>query len=302
MLLVNDGSDDTSARLVRTRAKEDARFRLVEPGRIGLVAALNLGISLSRSDSIARMDADDIMHRDRLRIQFEFLREQPGISLVSCKVELFPPGHIQAGYREYVRWQNECLDPDDIAANLFVESPLAHPSVMIRRSALHALGGYREGPFPEDYDLWLRMHEAGHRMAKVPDVLLLWRERPDRTSRTDPRYRTDAFDRLRAFYLARDRRVMSCKQLVIWGAGRSTRKRVRLLLEERVRPQAWVDVDPRKIGRTLWGLSVHPPEWLDRKDPPFVLSYVTNHGAREKICAALERWGYRRGVNYLCVG
>jgi glycosyltransferase involved in cell wall biosynthesis len=302
VLLVNDGSDDASAQLVRSRAKEDTRLRLIEPGRIGLVPALNLGISLSRADLIGRMDADDIMHRERLRIQCEFLRSRPEISLVACKVELFPPGHIRAGYREYVRWQNECLDPADIAGNLFVESPLAHPSVMLRRSALDAVGGYREGPFPEDYDLWLRMHEGGLRMAKVPEVLLYWRERPDRTSRVDPRYHAQAFDRLRAQYLARDRRIRSCKEIVIWGAGRATRKRVRLLLKEGVRPGAWVDVDPRKIGRTIAGLSVHAPEWLDRKERPFVLSYVTNHGAREKICAALEQWGYRRGVNYLCVG
>lgn len=302
VLLVDDGSGDESAQLVRKRAREDRRLRLIEPGKIGLVSALNLGISHSRADLIARMDADDVMHRDRLRLQFQFLREQPGISLVACRVELFPPDHIRDGYREYVRWQNECLDPDDIAENLFVESPLAHPTVMIRRSALVAVGGYREGLFPEDYDLWFRMHEAGHRMAKVPEVLLLWRERPNRTSRVDPRYNPYAFDRLRARYLARDRRIRSCNELVIWGAGRSARKRVRLLIEEGLRAEAWVDVDPRKIGRTTWGLSVHPPEWLDREDRPFVLSYVANHGAREKISAALEQWGYRRGVNYLCVG
>jgi glycosyltransferase involved in cell wall biosynthesis len=301
-LLVDDGSGDGSAEIVRERAREDRRLMLLQPGRIGLVAALNLGIAHARAGLIARMDADDIMHPDRLRLQYERLHRDSDIALVGCQVELFPEHAVRAGYREYVRWQNRCVEPHDIAANLYVESPLAHPSVMMRKGAVEAAGGYAEGPFPEDYDLWLRMHEAGCRMAKVPRVLLSWRERHDRTSRVDARYSREAFDGLRARYLARDRRVRSARELVVWGGGRPTRLRVRRLLEHGVRAQAWVDVNPRRIGKTIWGLPVHPPVWLDREPRPFVLVYVTSHGARDEVAAALEGWGYRRGVDYLAVG
>ncbi len=301
-LLVDDGSEDLSAKIVRDLAREDKRFRLLCPGRIGLVAALNLGIEQSRAALIARMDADDIMHPDRLLRQSEFLHDHPDITLVGCRVELFPEDAIRAGYREYVRWQNECVDPGAIAANIYVESPLVHPSVMVRRSALQALGGYCEGPFPEDYDLWLRMHEAGHRMARVEDVLLSWRERPDRTSRVDPRYGRESFDRLRARHLSRDPRLSSGRKLVVWGGGRSTRSRVRYLLDHGVSIHAWVDVDPGRINMTIWGLPVHPYTWLERSPRPFVLVYVTNHGAREEIAEALNKWGYVCGQDYLAVG
>jgi hypothetical protein len=69
-----------------------------------------------------------------------------------------------------------------------------------------------------------------------------------------------------------------------------------------VRLSAWVDIDPRKIGRVLGGLPVHPPEWLDRRPRPFVLVYVTVHGARDLIAAALRRMGYRPGRDFLAVG
>ena len=302
VIAVDDGSRDRSADLIVRYRREDSRIRLLQPGTIGLVTALNLGVAEARASLIARMDADDIMHPERLAVQAASLQENPRLALVSCRVELFPADHVRKGYREYEKWQNECLTPADITDNLYVESPHAHPSVMFRRAVFEDLGGYRQGEFPEDYDLWLRMAEAGYEMAKVPRVLLQWRERPDRISRTDPRYSREAFDRLRAHYLARDPRVRSTGELVVWGAGRTTRKRVRRLLDLGVQHSGWIDIDPRKIGKTIWGRRVHPPRWLDRVPRPFVLIYVTNHGARDEIEQCLRAMGYHRGNDYLAVG
>ena len=60
-LLIDDGSEDSSTAFVLERSLRDNRLRLISPGRIGLIPALNLGIAQSRADLIARMDADDIM-------------------------------------------------------------------------------------------------------------------------------------------------------------------------------------------------------------------------------------------------
>jgi len=301
-LLIDDGSEDSSAAHIRDRSLRDSRLRLLSPGRIGLIPALNLGIAESRADLIARMDADDIMFPERLGLQREFLLSRPDIAVAGCRVELFPQDAVREGYREYIRWQNSCVDHEDIAENMYVESVLAHPSVMMRRSALDAVGVYRDGQFPEDYELWLRLHHAGFRMAKVPRVLLSWRERPDRTSRVDERYSKAAFDRLRAQYLAMDPRIRTGRPIVVWGGGRSTRLRAKHLLEHGITVQAWVDVDPGRIGMTIWNMPVHPITWLDRRNRPFVLAYVSNHGARDEIGRALEQWGYMRGRDYLAVG
>jgi glycosyltransferase involved in cell wall biosynthesis len=303
LLAIDDGSDDESPAIVHRFAEGDARVRLVRPGRVGLVGALNLGIAEARAPLVARMDADDVMHPDRLRAQRDFLAENPGAALAACRVELFPEERVQAGYREYVRWQNECVLPEQIAANIYVESPFAHPSVMARAEVLRALGGYADGPFPEDYELWLRMHAAGHAMAKVPRTLLSWRERDERTSRVDARYGRTAFDRLRARFLARDPRLNGGRERVVWGAGRKTRLRAKRLMDEGMRPMAWIDIDPRKIGHTVWDLPVHPPEWLATARPrPFVLVYVTSHGARELIAPRLAAMGYAPGEDWLAVG
>ena len=303
VIAVDDGSVDGSPDVLATFARDDGRVRVLRPGRVGLVAALNLGIESSRAPLVARMDADDVMHPERLAAQADHLHRHPDLALAGTRVELFPDELVQGGYREYVRWQNALTEPDDIAANLYVESPLAHPSVMMRRDVALRLGGYADGPFPEDYELWLRIHAAGLRMGKVPRVLLRWRERPARTSRVDPRYAREAFDALRARYLANDARLRSARETVVWGAGRRSRLRARRLMELGLRPAAWLDIDPAKIGHRVWDLPVHPAEWLEGRRPrPFVLVYVNNHGARDLIAARLAEWGYRVGDDWLAVG
>lgn len=302
LLAIDDGSEDHSAAIVGVAARADARLRLIQPGRVGLVAALNLGIAQARAPLLARMDADDLMHAERLAAQHAELARRPELALLGAQAELFPPEQISDGYREYIRWQNQCLTPAQIAAEIYVESPFAHPTVMLRRAAIERLGGYAEGPFPEDYELWLRMHQAGMPMAKLPRVLLAWRERADRTSRSDPRYARANFDQLRARFLAQDARLRGGRPLVIWGAGRSTRLRARELLDLGVSLSAWVDIDPRKIGKRVWGALVQPAEWLDQRPRPFVLVYVASHGARELIAGRLAQWGYQAGADYLAVG
>jgi len=302
LIAVDDGSTDNSAELLRARAANDRRIRLFQPGRRGLVEALNIGLRAARAPLVARMDADDRMHPDRLRLQRDFMLSNIDIALVGTCVRLFPEDRIQAGYREYIRWQNQCLAPRDIRNAIYVESPFAHPSVMFRRDVVTHLGGYREGDFPEDYELWLRLHHHGYAMAKLPETLLDWRDGDARLSRTHPAYAREAFDRLRAEYLRRDPRLAAGRDLVYWGAGRRTRKRAQHLIQHGFRPSAWIDIDARKIGNRVGGAWVRPVDWLDRRPLPFVLSYVTNHGAREWIRARLERLGYLEGNDFLFIG
>ncbi|OOZ36221.1 glycosyltransferase family 2 protein [Solemya velesiana gill symbiont] len=304
LLAVNDHSTDGSRALVANLAANDSRIRLFDNKGNGLVDALNHGLSKARTGLVARMDGDDVMHPRRLERQFEHMQHHPEVALLGCATRLFPEHVILNGYREYIRWQNSCNTPEQIADEIYIESPFAHPGVVFRKQIVERLGGYRDGPFPEDYELWLRLHRAGYRMAKLPEILLDWREYPSRTSRVDLRYSRDAFDRLRADYLSREHRLLKKRDcLAIWGAGRKTRKRCKPLLQKGFKPIAWIDIDPKKIGNRLEGVPVVDPGWLGETMPkPYVLVYVANHGARELIARDLHRFGYKRGTDYLMVG
>ncbi|MBF0446448.1 MAG: glycosyl transferase, partial [Magnetococcales bacterium] len=136
----------------------------------------------------------------------------------------------------------------------------------------------------------------------LAQTLLYWREGSKRLSRNDPRYNREAFDIIRAEYLAQDSRLGQDRPLVILGAGRSTRLRAKHLLDRGFKLTAWIDVDKNKIGNRVWDVMVHPPQWLKQNDKPFVLSYVTVRGAKEKNRLLLEGMGYQRGRDYLMVG
>ena len=303
LLVIDDDSSDATHQMVSERAAADPRIRLLRAPRRGLVACLNAGLGQARASLIARMDSDDVMDRERLGLQRDYLQQHPDVGVVASRVRAFPTDRVQAGTREYLRWQNACLDSDALRDEVYVECPITHPSAMFRLATVIAAGGYRDGDFPEDYELWLRLTAGGCRMAKIDRCLLHWRQRDDSLSRRDPRYSRDAFDRLRARYLALDGRLGSGRPLVFWGAGRRTRQRARHFVALGFAPCAWIDVDPRKIGNRIHDVPVVAPAWLDRRQPrPFVLAWVASHGARESIGAALTAMGYGRGVDYLTVG
>lgn len=307
LLVMDDGSTDGTGDLVSARARGDGRIRVSSGPRRGLVACLNAGLELARAPLVARMDGDDIMDPERLALQRDFLEEHPDVAVVASRVEAFPADGTGAGMEEYLRWQNACVARQALRDEIYVECPITHPSAMFRRDAVLDAGGYRDGDFPEDYELWLRLTQRGCSMAKIDRCLLRWRQRDDSLSRVDPRYSRGAFDRLRARYLARDGRLGGGRALVFWGAGRRTRRRADHLIARLaamgVSPLAWIDVDPRKLGGCIQGAPVVAPEWLEGREPrPFVLCWVASHGARDSIGAALEAMGYGRGVDYLAVG
>jgi glycosyltransferase involved in cell wall biosynthesis len=305
LLAIDDGSSDDSATILADRAREDPRIRLSRLAPVGIVRALNLGLNQARATLIARMDADDLMHERRLELQLECFHSQPELVLVASQVCGFPDSQMDRGMREYLRWQNSVTDTEDIANQRYIESPLCHPSVTFKRAPVLAAGGYRDGEFPEDYELWLRLLALELPMYKLAQEFVQWRQSDLSLSKTDPRYQRSAFDQLRAQYLAQDPRLATSRPLVIWGAGRRTRQRCRWLIERGFKPSAWIDIDPKKIGQSINGIRVHEPRWLVRYEStvrPFVLVYVTNHGARDIIASELTEMGYCCGTDFLMVG
>jgi glycosyltransferase involved in cell wall biosynthesis len=300
LVAVDDGSTDGSAALLEAAARDEPRLRVLRRPHEGIVAALQAGLAAARGGLVARMDADDESHGARLEEQAKFLEAHPDIGVVGCLVGYGGDRTANAGYARHVDWLNTLVTPDQIALNRFIESPFAHPSVMFRRELAERHGGYRAGEFPEDYELWLRWAEAGVRMAKVPRVLLTWHDPAGRLSRTDSRYDAEAFYRVKAAYLARAlARDLRGRRLFVWGAGRPTRKRAAHLEAEGCAIAGYVDIDPKKTGRSLAGRPVIPPTALPPPGGIFVLGYVASRGARELIRGELARRGYAEGRDFL---
>lgn len=301
LVLVDDGSTDTSGRAAEWWAERDGRIQLLTPGRVGLVEALNIGLAHATGPLLARMDGDDLMHRDRLAAQVEALRGDKRLTVVGCLVESFPRRRVLEGMARYQEWLNSLVTHEQICRDMFVESPFAHPSVMMRRDAVEAVGGYQDHGWAEDYDLWLRLHAWGGRFAKVPRVLHFWRDSPLRLTRTEERYSLRNFRRLKLHYL-RQSVLAGRVRVQVWGAGRGGKVFARVLEAEGFSVSRFVDIDPKKIGGRLRGAPVVAPETLlsaPRDEPLLVVVGVK--GARRLIRSWLDSHGFREPDDYVCV-
>jgi hypothetical protein len=300
LVCVDDGSRDATPDIVSRLAERDARVLLVRGRGEGIAAALNRGLARCDAELVARMDADDVAHPERLALQRAALAGDPALAAAGAQVRLFPRRLVRPGMRRYAAWLNGLVTPALVARDLFVEAPLVHPAATIRRAALDETGGWRAGNFPEDYDLWLRLAEAGHALTNVARPLLDWRESPGRATRADPRYALARHVALKCHFLARGP-LAGRAEVALWGAGETGKAFADALLEVGVRVALFVEVDRRKIGREVRGAPVVGEGELGRARGLPLLVAVGAPGARELIRAALVRAGLVERRDFFCV-
>lgn len=301
IIVVDDGSTDETPHILNHYAARDSRVRPLRIAHGGIVAALNHGLAHVRAPLVARMDADDICHPHRLALQVAHLDTHPGTGLVASRVTFGGDRTTAGGLAHHVDWMNTLLTHEAIALARFRESPLAHPSVMFRTALVAQHGGYAEGPFPEDYELWLRWLDAGVRMEKLSQELVVWNDPPTRLTRTHANYAPEAFTLLRTHFLARWLHAHNPHGPDIWvvGAGRASRGRARPLQQHNIHIRAWIDIDPRKIGNIVEGLPVIGRDAMPRPGQGFLVAFLGGHGAGDELAAFLDGAGYLPGRDYL---
>jgi len=297
-IVVDDGSTDGSLELAQQETGRDPRFRvLAEPHR-GLVAALNRGLDACRAPLVARMDADDWMHRERLARQAAVLDADATLDGVGAHVRCFPRRALGEGLRAYESWLHSVDSPRRVREECFVECPIAHPTLVLRRERLAALR-YRDAGWPEDYDLVLRLLAAGGRLGVVSRRLLGWRHGPERLSRRSETYAPERFTACKAHFLARGF-LARRDRFTLWGYGGTGRALVRALRMHDRHPARIIELHPGRLGQTIQGAQVVSRHTLG---PPGVLPLVVSVAgatARTLIRAELARLGYRECVDFVC--
>lgn len=170
LILVNDGSTDGSGKILHELAVSDPRIVMIEKANGGIVSALNDGIKHTHAPLIARMDADDVSAPERLAMQIERMKSEPALGVLGSFIR------IVDHQSRPIRIGGYPVTPNEVKRFLEHGCPLAHPTVMMKKEAVLRVGGYRKAfEHAEDYDLWLRISEAGYDIANVPRPLLDYR-------------------------------------------------------------------------------------------------------------------------------
>ena len=292
LLIVDDGSTDNTYRLATSLS--DRRVRVFRKKHEGVVSTFHLGLQNTQARWIARMDADDISSQDRLGKQLAYL-QTGAVDVVGGKVKILDlEGTAVPSMLRYETWINSLMNPSSISAFRFVESPIVQPTVMARREVFEL--GYRDGPWPEDYDLWLRALQQGFRFAKLADIVLTWTDHNRRLTRSDERYSPEAFDRCRQMHLL-DGPLKRIPAVRLWGAGKTGKPWLRWFQKNNIAVNTVIDVSPRKIGEMIHGVRVSAPEDLPMADDRPLIVAVGAEGARELILNHIKNLGYVPGEN-----
>jgi len=306
LVAVDDGSKDKSLEILRVFSEQDLRVRIysLEENR-GIVHALNFGIRQCEGEYIARMDADDIMTPLRLQIQKAYFDHYPETDLLGGRIELFKDqGELTPGQLKYRDWSNSLSECEEIYQDIFIESPVMHPTFFLRKKLYGELGGYLDHPWAEDYDFILRAYQSKKVIRKTREILLKKRDSPSRVSRNDVRCKKKAMFSAKAHYFARQDFLKNRKVIII-GSGNSGRLAFKALKDQQVLVSEFLDnvssgEERRVLGIPAYSLKINEADsYLKvRRDCFFILCIGEETGLKQMV-RCLDQNHLRQGKDYV---
>ena len=297
-IVIDDHSTDNTLHILNEYSKKDSRIKVLQNMGTGIVDALNTGIRHASGAFIARMDVDDISMPFRLQHQVEYLQANPEVDFLSGKVYCFPRETLSGWYLWYEALINLTLSYEDIKRAALIDLPVPHPTWMIRRNLFEKVGMYRNGPFPEDYDLFLRSLLKGIKVAKLDEIILWWQDKPERTSRTDRRYSVSGHVMVKAMYI---KEATTDKRIVVMGAGRTAKELIKGLRSVGMDVGLILDVNKKRFNSTLKGVPIQDvTKWIYEEDQ-FILIAIRSKVGSHMIAQSLKRMGLKEGENFLIV-
>lgn len=181
ILVIEDGPVSGEVREVvdefLAEHSEATRVALSENRGLGL--ALRAGHEAAGTEFVANLDSDDLAEPERFERQLAYFADHPELDVVGTAVQEFDGDRLPTGaesdpealHRVAGQVRRLPESHEAIARYARINSPVNHPSVMVRAAAVAAAGGYRDVPLLEDYDLWVRMIARGSRFANLPEPL-----------------------------------------------------------------------------------------------------------------------------------
>lgn len=287
LILINDGSTDSSLDIMLHYAKSDSRVVLLSRSTNNFIPAINDGIKIARGEYIARMDSDDISHPNRFALQVDYLNRHRDIYLLGTNYSiLFEPDISEKTKKKYEgSWKRGQLpiDSEDVFFSINEGQKFMQPSTMMRRELFDMVGFYQEYLI-EDIEFYFRVAKKGLGIAKLEETLFTYRAREGSRS-------TDAFRKVQTnqiirmklqFLLTENPNLNQIQHYSIWGADISGAEAYQILREALPAARCVAFIDPYKIGEKKEAVEVLAPEALHtlKVDYIFICTQSGAHSAR----------------------
>ncbi len=296
VLAVDDHSTDGSLDLVTSYAKKDPRIQVFTNKGDGIIPALRTAYDTAAGEFVTRMDSDDIMENQRLKLMVASLQEYGKGHLAVGQVRYFSHRGISNGYARYEQWLNQLTEKGSNYSEIYKECVIPSPCWMAFKTDFDACGGFTPNRYPEDYDLTFRFYELGLKIIPCNQVLHLWRDYDTRTSRTHEHYAQNYFLDIKLHYFLR-LDYQDTRPLVVWGAGNKGKTIAKTLVEKRI-PFVWLCDNPKKIGKEIYGKSLVHFKSLEQLEQPQSIITVANAQAQIEIRKHLKGIGQSLMADY----
>jgi glycosyltransferase involved in cell wall biosynthesis len=247
LIAVNDHSTDESYTILQAYAQKDARITTFNNNGKGIIDALKSGYAASGGNYITRMDADDLMPLNKLKLMAETLDKNPK-ALITGKVKYID--NLGQGYIRYQNWLNKLIDYKSHYNNIYKECVVSSPCWMVTKSTFKQCLEFNSETYPEDYDLCFRFYENNIEIIGLKDVLHIWRDSETRASRNDNNYSDNSFIKIKVdYFLKLD--YDPTKTMFLWGAGGKSKNVSKLIIQKDI-AFIWGCNNPNKIGHNIY--------------------------------------------------
>ena len=281
LIAIDDHSTDDSLSILEEYSSRDKRIRVFQNNGMGIIEALRLAYSKSKGELITRMDSDDIMTTNKLRVlKTNLLKSGKGYIGVGL-VKYFSEKPLGEGFKKYEAWLNGLACEGRNFEEIYKECTIPSPCWMVYRDDLDSCEAFKPNRYPEDYDLAFRFYLKGLKPIPCDTILHYWRDYSSRTSRTHIHYADNTFLNIKAdYFLKLD--FDETKNLVIWGAGAKGKTMAKKLLEKGIEFY-WICDNPKKIGKHIYNQEMLSFTALENIKNSQSIITVANLKAQEEI-------------------
>ena len=290
LIAIDDHSKDHSKEIIESY--KDPRIEVYTNKGKGILAALQTAQAYITGSHVTRMDADDIMPDNKLKVLLYILNVNTLGTISTGFIKYFSTKPISAGYSSYEAWLNETSTKGLFYECIYRECVVASPNWLMHRLDFDTIGGFDQLSYPEDYDMVFKWREAGFKIKSVDSITHHWREHPQRTSRNSDTYQQESFFRLKTPYFIEE---FKNRRIQLIGAKKKG-KLIAQILKEHHCEFDWYEKDEALIGQELFSKEIRDIQFL-KKEEACILSIYPDVHLREELEAYIAKRGYYIGAN-----